>query len=149
MLGSHDEAPTSMVVASPKRMSRGPWPLMGATIVSEWPHLNPHASSPRAAPAPPMRPSPPSPSRTLVTLVSCLLKIINLAYVPSSRRDDVCTPRSPAQARPPPPRAAAGARGRPFALPHPPHTTPRWSSPAHAELGMDLAVEKVMRCSYI
>jgi hypothetical protein len=126
MLGSHDEAPALMVVAPPERMSRGPWPLMGVTIVSEWPHLNPHVSSlVRRRHHPLALPRHPHP----LTLVSCLLKIIKLAHVPSSRRDDACTPQSPTQARPPPPRATVGARGRPSALPHLPHTSPRWSSP--------------------
>ena len=46
MPGRPEDAPASMAVAPPKRMSRGPWPLVGATAVSEWPHLKPGASSP-------------------------------------------------------------------------------------------------------
>lgn len=37
--------PPSMAVAPPKRMRRGPWFLVGATAVREWPHLGPGASS--------------------------------------------------------------------------------------------------------
>ena len=46
MPGRPEDAPASMAVAPPKRMSRGPWPLVGATAVREWPHLKPGASSP-------------------------------------------------------------------------------------------------------
>ncbi len=100
MPGMPEDAPASMAVAPPKRMSRGPCPLVGATTVSEWPHLNPGESSP----------APSHPSTSLYAGAGTTHAPVPAVPIPSSASSSPHL-QNPSSPPPPPPPQQLGIRG--------------------------------------
>lgn len=100
MPGMPEDAPASMAVAPPKRMSRGPCPLVGATTVSEWPHLNPGESSP----------APSHPSTSLYAGAGTTHAPFPAVPIPSSSSSSPHL-QNPSSPPPPPPPQQLGIRG--------------------------------------